>query len=329
MTDTLTCAAILPVRGHASLLDECLTALAAQGTALTEIVVVDDSPDGSLGALPGVRIVRSGGVGPYEARNVGARTTHADVLLFLDARSRPRPGWAAALVAQFSDPEVALAGTESRVSGGPSLAEAAAEVQQFNRLRNYLEKPGLLPYLPTCNLAVRHADFRDVGGFSRVRSGGDADLCWRVLSRSGRRLSTVEDVLLDWVPRDRVVDLLEQNYRYGGGTHRLRTSWASQGVPQLVPMPHWRLARRTTKVVLFAAAARVRGDHGRLVELLVESRRLCFDWGVRAAVDRTWREHWRSSLSRRTHLRVAPAGDDRHGATEQPPSHHDQGAGRG
>jgi len=280
---SLTTAAVIPVRGHGELLRRCLAALADQVDPVTEVLVVDDSPDGSMAPINGVRLLRSGGRGPYAARNVAAAGTDADVLLFLDARSRPRPGWSGALSQCFVDPEVALAGSEVLVGGGPSIAAAASQRQQFARLQNYLGNPFFLPYLPTCNLAVRHADFTVVEGFSAVRSGGDADLCWKVLSRPGRRLHAVEEVLMDWEPRTSSRELLEQNFRYGRSTHALRVRWQEAGAPVPAPLPYWRLARRTLGRGVRATSALVRRDHDGLVQLLADSAQLSSDWGYRLA----------------------------------------------
>ncbi|WP_345713648.1 glycosyltransferase, partial [Kineococcus glutinatus] len=258
-------AAVVPVRGHGQLLTGCLRALAAQTAGELRVVVVDDSPDGSLvlppGTAPaGTTVLRSGGRGPYAARNLAAGALDVDVLLFLDARSRPHPGWARALLGLFEDPAVALGGSDVRVCGGPSLAAAASELQQFARLRNYVAANHFMPYLPTCNLAVRRSDFTAVGGFRDVRSGGDADLCWRVLSRPDRRLATVEEVLMDWLPRTSVVELVEQHYRYGRSTFELRRSWQGRGAAVPRPLPYWRLVRRTGWLGVRAGAAWARRD---------------------------------------------------------------------
>nr|WP_276610697.1 glycosyltransferase [Kineococcus siccus] len=279
-------AAVLPVRGHLDLLAAVLEGLRQQETALDEIVVVDDSPTPVIPPTPGVTVVHSGGAGPYAARNAGVAASAADVVFFLDARSRPTPGWVGGLLAQFADPQVGIAGSQTRVLGGESLAARASEVQQFAALDKYLANPFFLPYLPTCNLAVRRADFDAVGGFSTVRSGGDADLCWRVQQATGHVLAADERVLLEWVPRTDWRELLEQNFRYGGSHHALRVRWADRGLRMAEPLPTPRLVVRSGRAVVRLAAAAPRGRTA-LAQQFVAVAGACFDWGY-------WRAHRRA-----------------------------------
>lgn len=273
-----TTAAIIPIRGHASLLDGVLLALTQQTKPLDEIIVVDDAPTATLKAGAGTSVVSSGGVGPYAARNVGVAASTADVVFFLDARSRPRSDWVARTVERFADPSVGIVGSETVVRGGPTLAAKAAEVQQFSNLDKYITAPFFLPYLPTCNLAVRRTDFESVSGFSTVRSGGDADLCWRIQRSTGHRLEAIADVLMEWVPRDRARELLEQNYRYGKSHHGLRAEWADRGLTVTEPLPLWRLLARTTRAVVSSGGALVT-DRDNLPHNVVRMAGVCYDWG--------------------------------------------------
>lgn len=280
-------AVVLPVRGHARLLDGCLEALRAQHQPVDDLVVVDDSPEASLGDLAGVRIVRSRGRGPYAARNLGWRSSDADIVLFLDARSRPRRSWSERLLAEFQDDTVALAGSEVAVLPGESLGARASHEQQFFRLRNYLADPFFLPYLPTCNLAVRRTDLDAAGGFSEVRSGGDADLCWKVLSSRDCRLAAVDEVLMDWVPRDKARDYLEQNYRYGGSNHQLRLDWAAAGAPPASPKSLLPIVKSGVWLGTRLLSARVRRDDEATARYLSWSAGLAFDLGYRKAFSRS------------------------------------------
>ena len=250
------------------------------------MIVVDDTDDGAIAAPDGVRVMRTGGRGPYAARNVGWRAADADVVLFCDVRSRPHPDWARRTAGLFADPGVAVAGSEVVIRGGSSLAARVGERHQFFALRKYLDDPVFRPYFPTCNLAVRRTDLEAVGGFDEIRSGADATLCWRILDRPGRRLAAVREVLMEWVARDRMRDYLEQNYRYGKSHHALRTSWRAQGAPQRDPVSHLMLARRASGATVRTIAATLRRQDERRLELARQWGWLAYELGLRVAVDR-------------------------------------------
>jgi GT2 family glycosyltransferase len=258
--------AVLPVRGTPELLVECLDALESQIRALDEIVVVDDSPDRSL-RLEGarIRVMHSGGRGPYAGRNLGWQSSDADVVLFVDVRSRPCPQWAGAIIAAFDDPTVAIAGSDVIVLPGPGLGARAAHAQQAFRAENFVGRPFFRPYLPTCNIAVRRADLERLGGFDEVRSGGDADLCWRLLADPGRKLVVVPDAPVEWVPRRRLRDFLEQNHRYGKSNYALRAAWAAAGAPTRQPVHPVRLLKRAGVTALRLGAAVVLGRDDAIV----------------------------------------------------------------
>lgn len=273
--------AVIPSRGLDTLLAGALDALEAQELSMTEVVVVDDSPDGSMVPDRDVTLLRSGGRGPYAARELAWRSVDADIYLFLDARSRPLPTWAASVTALFADPRVSIAGSDIRVVGGSSAAVRAAELEQPFRVTSYVDQPWFMSYIPTCNLAVRRSALADVGGFSAVRSGGDADLCWRI-QLDGGRLAVVPSVQMEWVPRTDIRSYLEQHYRYGMSRYTLSRAWVDRGAtPSPVPtLPQ--IGRRAAVLAakLGWAALRLRRD--RLLWQLVEAGRIATRVG-------TWR----------------------------------------
>jgi len=252
-------AVVLPVRGHDDLLDGCLKALRGQDVPPGEVILVDDSTSGDLIAPPGMTVLRSGGLGPYGARNLGWRASEAEIILFVDARSRPRPQWLTSTITAFENDEVALVGSDTRViQGGSTLAERASVLQQFFALENYTTNAFFWPYFPTCNLAVRRAALEEVNGFPSVRSGGDAEFCWKVLQSRVGRFEGIEETLMDWIPRRNVGEFLEQNYRYGRSHVDLCGRWPQAAMAQ--PMSRRRIARRVISSSLKMALARSHDD---------------------------------------------------------------------
>jgi glycosyltransferase involved in cell wall biosynthesis len=278
---------VLPVGDASPLLDGCLDAIAAQELPLDEVIVVDDTADGGLSRPAGTRVLRSGGRGPYAARNVGWRAAGGELIFFLDVRSRPLPHWSRRLSEAFADPEVALVGSDVRIRGGESLGERASERQQFFLLEKYTSRAFFRPYSPTCNLAARRADIAAVEGFQEIRSGADADLCWRILDRPGRRHVAIEEVLMEWVPRATLRGYLEQNLRYGRSHWALRRCWSPRGAPQSRAMPHLVLARRIGGVIVRGAMAAARRREDDLLDELRKGGRYAYHVGYRLSEDRS------------------------------------------
>lgn len=283
MGDSPSVSVVLPAGEDSPLLRGCLAAVRDQDPPPADVILVDDTAGRTLGPIDGARVVPSPGRGPYAARNTGWKAAGADVVLFLDVRSRPRPDWAGRLAAAFADPAVAIAGSDVMTRGGTSVGARAGERHQFFRIEKYMEEGFYRPYFPTCNLAVRRADLVAVGGFRETRSGADADLCWRVLARPGRRLEAVPDVLMEWVPRDTARGYLEQSYRYGKSNRRLRDAWSDAGAPQRKPLGLWPLGRQVVHRGLRLSWVGMRRDSDALVQQLGDASRLAFEVGYRLA----------------------------------------------
>jgi cellulose synthase/poly-beta-1,6-N-acetylglucosamine synthase-like glycosyltransferase len=91
-----------------------------------------------------------------------------------------------------------------------------------------------MPFAPTCNLLVRRDVLEHLDGFEERRSGADAELCWRAQA-AGYRLGVAREVLMDWLPRERFWDYLEQHYRYGKGALLQRQRFADAGLAVIAP----------------------------------------------------------------------------------------------
>ncbi|MBO9570234.1 MAG: glycosyltransferase [Cellulomonas iranensis] len=100
---------VVPVRDDAAHLDACLRLLAAQTRPPDEVVVVDNaSCDASARVARGhgARVVVEPRVGIPAAAAAGYDAARGDVLLRLDADSRPAPDWVERALATLADPRV-------------------------------------------------------------------------------------------------------------------------------------------------------------------------------------------------------------------------------
>ncbi len=146
---------MIPTRDRPDALRRCLAAMGVEGL---ELVVVDDgSRDRATVAAVveqvGGRVIRTPGVGPAAARNVGARAAVGEVVCFTDDDCEPGPGWA-------TD---AGRGGGWRRRGRPHRGSrrieqrpirASQAIVEYLTLSSLDEATGRLGFAPTCNLAV-------------------------------------------------------------------------------------------------------------------------------------------------------------------------------
>jgi len=238
---------IVPCRGHADVLVDCLEALGAQEASVSfEVVVVDAAADDAVAEAaeryPFVRLVRSSeDLGPGPARNLGVEAAQGSILAFTDADCVPQPGWLAA----------ATIGLENgaRMVGGPVLhARPRNPIAVADNLQQFAEFPPTRPagpatHFPTCNVALRAEDFRDAGGFIDERLGEDIVLSREIAARWPGRVRFVPDMRVAHVGRTGWRSMLEHNRMLGEWRGRLRL---------LVGSLQLRLGRSWLSVIPFA-----------------------------------------------------------------------------
>jgi GT2 family glycosyltransferase len=194
----------------------------------------------------------------YFARNAGARRGSAPWLLFLDADVVPQPGLLDALFTPPPGDAVAvLAGAVRDAAPAPGAGWAARFAwAKASMSQEPLVAPGPWAFAQTANAAFRRAAFEAVGGFRpAVRSGGDADICWR-LRDAGWALESRPDAVVVHVSRARLGALLAQRVRHGTGA-----GWLASRYPGALPARRWPgLLRWGAARALAGVRAAARGD---------------------------------------------------------------------
>jgi len=235
---------IVPFLGGRPEGDELTRALAVlERKPGDELIVVDN---GAVPVLPGA-LHAPEQQSSYHARNAGADRAAGDWLLFLDADCRPRPRLIDDYFAELIDPGCgAVAGRVMPLRGQDAL------VARYARSRGHLSqaahmRDAHLPYGITANLLIRRAALEQLGGFQEaLRSGGDADVCWR-LQDAGWTIAYREAAAVEHAHRERVVALARQAARYSAAI-----AWMERHRPGSSPRP--KVTRRLVRAVVGAAA---------------------------------------------------------------------------
>jgi GT2 family glycosyltransferase len=268
--------------------DEALRSLCQglEGLDLTDadsVTVVDNRPDenatettsGRVRVIPAPAIQSS-----YYARNCGARDGTAPWILFVDADVR----LSGDLLERYFDESPAdrtgvlagAIGNEPLVSGGSqTLAARYSALKGLFAQERTLDR-GELGYAMTANCAIRRSAFTEVGGFvETIRSGGDADICFRIRAK-GWGIEPRDRAVVTHVNRDTLSQLVRQSVRHGSGAAWLETMYPRFSQAGDVPGRATRTSRRLTR----ATAQMAKGNlDDALVVTIDIVRRLAFQAG--------------------------------------------------
>ena len=253
--------------------------LQVSGPLLQVVVVVDNGSDGScegleeLGHQVPVHVKKTTSGGASHARNVGAAAASGDVVVFLDAHSRPERGWLEQICGVLD-------------MGHQGAAPAIIPFDQDERIvenglvvgRWYLagRPPFEVGHWPANNgdsvplghgacQAFRRDAFQSIGGFCAEAlpfGGEDTEICLRMWSRGGT---------IGAAPGARVGTLTKDWGTRPDGDAILASMWTNLVKAQVL---HWSAPRLTA---MWAAIAEEWRDHPELFTRVWEA---CHDPGV-------------------------------------------------
>ncbi|HLO48883.1 MAG TPA: glycosyltransferase [Kamptonema sp.] len=214
----------------------------------------------------------------YAARNTGIRASNGDIIAFTDADCRPQPQWLETLIKPFSDPEIAIAVGEILPLPGKTLWEQHAAIEDTLSQKHTLAHP-FCPYGQTANLAVRRDILQQVGLFRPyLTTGGDADLCWRILRETSYKLEFVEDAIVLHRHRSSFKQLQSQWRRYGESNRYLHELHGVDLMRELTAGEYvYRVARWLLKELAIATPKAIAGQ-ATLAELFNTPIGLCNIW---------------------------------------------------
>jgi GT2 family glycosyltransferase len=215
-------AVIIPVRQINDYIREALPYFAAQTYRDFEVIVVPNLA--TVDQLEGVRIIPSWpATGPAEKRQLGARSTDAELLAFIDDDAYPAPDWLERAVGHFEREDIqALGGPNVTPPQDGLRAQAGGWVLATklgsggNTYRFQPEAARDIDDFASVNLFVLRSAFEAVGGFdSDYWPGEDTKLCADIRYRLGGRIRYVPDVVVYHHRRPLFGAHLRQHARYG------------------------------------------------------------------------------------------------------------------
>ncbi|MFN6518949.1 MAG: glycosyltransferase [Nostoc sp. CreGUA01] len=151
----------------------------------------------------------------YAARNTGIRVARGEIIVFTDADCRPQPQWLNALIQPFVNLEVVIVAGEILALPGKTLLEQHADREETLSQKHTLGH-SFRPYGQTANLAIRRIALEKAGLFRpHLTTGGDADICWRILAENIGRLEFAPNAIVQHRHRTTLSQLQSQWRRYG------------------------------------------------------------------------------------------------------------------
>lgn len=171
---------VIPVRDDAERLRTCLASLrAAAATTPHDILVLDHgSRDRSAETArdAGARVITRDGGNVAALRNVGAASTTAPLIAFIDADNEVASGWVDAACAACAPATVGMAGAPYHTPPQGTWVQ-----RTYDALRRHPAAEEPTEWLGAGNMVVRREAFVAAGGFDeRLETCEDVDLCGRI-----------------------------------------------------------------------------------------------------------------------------------------------------
>ena len=194
---------VVPVHNRAALTAACLDAVLGGGGDGYEVIVVDDAstdstPDVLAGYGEAIEVIRLSSNGGYaNACNEGARAAEADLLVFLNNDTEPRPGWVETLVSHAEEHPAASAVGAKLVYPTGAIQHAGVVIGQDGYPHNLyagfpVDHPAVnrsrrLQAVTGACMLVRRRAFEQADGFDTGfhNSLEDVDLCLRIGEAGG------------------------------------------------------------------------------------------------------------------------------------------------
>jgi len=184
-------AVVICTHNRPAALERCLIELQQSNEPACSVIVVDSAPQSpdaqSVAVRYGVRYVLSPLKGLSRARNIGTRTTDADIIAYLDDDMVPHARWLNSLIAEFADRDVMAStgpvlnlelsdGSDVDLQLAVELAPLGCDRFQVDQSsRQWFERTNF-GGIGDGNFALRRSAFEKIAGFDeRLGRGATID----------------------------------------------------------------------------------------------------------------------------------------------------------
>ncbi len=225
----ITSSVIIPVYNGEDTIEHCLSCLFHQERKDFEILVVNDaSTDNTKNILerilkragkdaPKIKVITMGkNSGASAARNIGARASNSEILMFLDADCISQKDWVRLMLSNLKKEDCVAVVSQYNKSMVPALIAKYAFYELSFRDKN---KDGFIDSASSCNFCCKKQAFMKIGGFSGDRymePAEDLDFFFR-LSQLGK-IRFVNRARVGHYFRDSVGGYLKQQKAYSRST---------------------------------------------------------------------------------------------------------------
>jgi GT2 family glycosyltransferase len=211
-----------------STLRDCCNGLQQLDYPDYEVIVVDDGSHDATAAIAnefGFQLIQTENRGLSSARNTGLDASTGEIVAYIDSDARPDPHWLRYLAISFRHAQhAAVGGPNLPPAGDGPVADCVANAP--GSPMHVLYSDNLAEHVPGCNMAVRKACLRAIGGFDpqfRV-AGDDVDVCWR-LQNCGWTIGFNPAALVWHHPRSSSGAFWKQQVGYGRAEALLERKW--------------------------------------------------------------------------------------------------------
>jgi GT2 family glycosyltransferase len=223
----LSAAIIIPAYKSEKTIIHCLETMASQSYAKLDLVVVDSSPTRRVEEIihsnfPNVTYLHSKErLLPHAARNVGARKTSSDLLIFTDPDVYAPADWVEQLVKAYQQ------------YGGVVIGSLANHTNRWldwgihlGKFDSFLPEDDAHPlnFCATANMLCSRSDFERAGGFEDQEMLGDLVISWR-FEEERISITLVPPAVVEHHHTQGFADFLRERFVRGMDFGRLRVEY--------------------------------------------------------------------------------------------------------